>query len=80
MKPISFPQQNCIYAKDQIKFLPLPVYKDPDGQVISCWALTLRERFKLLFTGRMWWRQLPFNSSLQAVLPEIDNPFIKEGK
>jgi len=75
MKPISFTQQNRVYAKDQPGYLPLPVYKAPDGLVISCWGLTLRERFKMLFTGRMWWSQLSFNSPLQPISPNIDNPF-----
>lgn len=40
MIPIEFPEQNCVYAKDQPEYLPLPVHKTPDGMVISCWALT----------------------------------------
>lgn len=75
MIPIEFPEQNCVYAKDQPEYLPLPVHKTPDGMVISCWALTWRERFKMLFTGRMWWSVLTFNHPLQPQLPSVDKPF-----
>lgn len=75
MKPIEFPEQNCVYAKDQPEYLPLPVHKTRDGMVISCWALTWRERFKMLLTGRMWWSVLTFNHPLQPQLPSVDRPF-----
>ena len=75
MKPIEFPEQNCVYAKDQPEYLPLPVHKTPDGMVISCWALTWRERVKMLLTGRMWWSVLTFNHPLQPQLPSVDRPF-----
>ena len=75
MKPIGFPEQNCVYAKDQPEYLPLPVHKTEDGMVISCWALTWRERFKMLFTGRMWWSVLTFNYPLQPQLPSVNRPF-----
>ena len=76
MKPIKFPKANATYAKDQPEYLPLPVYREADGLVISCWQLTWRERFKILWTGRMWLRQLTFNQPLQPQLPEVDAPFI----
>jgi len=75
VKPIEFPEQNCVYAKDQPEYLPLPVHKTPDGMVISCWALTWRERLKVAFTGRMWWSVLTFNHPLQPQLPSVDRPF-----
>jgi hypothetical protein len=45
MKPTEFLEQNCVYAKDQPEYLPLPVHRTEDGMVISCWALTWRGRF-----------------------------------
>lgn len=77
MTPIGFPEQNCVYAKDQPEYLPLPVHRTPDGQVTSCWSLSLRERVKLLFTGRLWWTVLTFNTPLQPQCPHVDRPFIK---
>ena len=75
MNPIEFPEQNCVYAKDQPEYLPLPVHKTEYGIVISCWALTWRERFKLLFTERMWLSVLTFRHPLQPQLPSVDSPF-----
>ncbi len=34
MKPIEFEEQNCIYAKDQPEYLPLPAHKTEDGRVM----------------------------------------------
>ncbi len=77
MKPIEFAEQTCIYAKDQPEYMPLPVHKTTEGECTSCWALTLRERLKLLFTGRIYWTQLTFNHALQPIRPSIDSPFSK---
>lgn len=56
MKPINFPEVNVTYAKDQPEYQPLPAFKsdDPMGQVVSCWELSLKERFRILFTGKLW--------------------------
>ena len=75
MKPIEFQEQNCVYAKDQPEYLPLPAHKTEDGVVISCWALTLRERFKILFSGKIWWSILTFNNPIHPQRPSIDSPF-----
>jgi len=75
MKPIEFRGQNCVYAKNQLKYLSLPVYKTLEGEVISCWSLTFRERIKVLFQGRIWWSVLTFNKPLQPQHSSVDNPF-----
>ena len=56
MKPIEFEEQNTVFAKDQPEYLPLPAFRDdsPEGDVISCWQLSFRERFRILFTGKLW--------------------------
>jgi len=75
MKPITFPENNRVYAKDQPEYQPLPCYKTEDGMVVTCWQLTIRERLCVLFTGKMWWSVLTFNSPLQPQLPQVANPF-----
>lgn len=75
MKPVEFPEQNVIYAKDQPEYLPLPVMREPNGDVTSCWALTWRERVRVLFTGRVWVTQKSFNKLLQPILLRVDDPF-----
>lgn len=77
MKPIEFPEQNVIFAKDQPEYLPLPAHKTADGEVISCWSLTLRERLKVLLRGQIWWSVLTFNQPLQPQCPFVDKPFVK---
>jgi hypothetical protein len=77
MKPISFREVNVTLAKDQPEYLPLPVYQD-GSETISCWKLSWRERFKVLFTGRMWYRQMNFRQPLQPQRPEIDCPFARD--
>jgi hypothetical protein len=67
MNPIKFKEQNITFAADQPPYRPLPAFKDksdPQGKVISCWDLTLRERIRVLFTGRIWVSLLSFNQPL----------------
>lgn len=56
MKPIEFPEQTTIVAKDQPEYLPLPAYVDPGprGEVVFCMGLSFKERVILLFTGKLW--------------------------
>ncbi len=75
MKPIDFAQKNCVYAENQPEYLPLPVYKQEDGELWSCWKLTFRERIKVLFTGCFWLGIMTFNQPLQPLRPMIDDPF-----
>lgn len=75
MKPVEFPQQTTVWAKNQPPYLPLPAYTN-DKETISCWKLTLRERIKLLFGGRLWLRQMNFGEALQPQSPSIDTPFV----
>lgn len=66
MKPITFPEHNVIYAKDQPEYIPLPVFKSdtPQGECVSCWSLSFRERIKILFTGKIWVSLMTFNKPL----------------
>ena len=75
MKPIDFKEKIVDFAKDQDKYQTLPAWKDEEGQVISCWKLTLMERIKLLIQGKIWVRQYTFNKALQPQLLQIEYPF-----
>lgn len=75
MKPIEFPEQNVVIAKDQKPYIPLPAYHGDNGQVISCWSLTLRERIVLLFTGKLWLHVLTFGQPLQPIKLTSGAPF-----
>jgi hypothetical protein len=79
MKPVKFPGSNCTYAENQPEYLPLPVHRTDDGVVTSCWTMTWRERLRVLFTGRIWWRVLTFNHPLQPQVPLVVSPFEPDG-
>ena len=66
MKPIKFKHQNTVFAKNQPEYGNLPALKikSPEGEVISCWGLTFRERMRILFTGKIWVSLMSFNKPL----------------
>lgn len=76
MKPVPFFEQNNVYAENQPQYQPLPVHKTADGEVISCWRLSIFERVRVLFTGRIWFRTLTFNEPLQPQGPCVEYPFV----
>jgi hypothetical protein len=80
MKPISFKGQNCIYAKDQPEYLPLPAFKEPDGKIISCWKMSFKERIRVLFSGVIWHSCLTFNKPLQPLKLDVLNPLKEKEK
>jgi hypothetical protein len=65
-----------VIAKHQVQYLPLPAYQfdDEEGRVLFCWRLSLWERIRLLFTGRVWHQVLTFNRGLQPQLLSVDKP------
>jgi hypothetical protein len=75
MSPIEFPEQTVVWAKNQPPFLPLPAWTN-ERETISLWKLTWRERIALLFTGRLWHRQMNFGHKLQGVSMSVETPFI----
>ncbi len=74
MYPVTFPEVTAIYAKNQPEYRPLPACVDGD-RTTTCWHLTLLERLKLLFTGRLWLQQLNFGGPLQPQLPTVNTPY-----
>jgi hypothetical protein len=66
MKPVKFKHQNVVFAEDQPEYGSLPSLKldTPQGEVISCWKLSFKERIKVLFLGRVWMSLMSFNKPL----------------
>ncbi len=66
MKPIKFKEQNCTFAENQPEYLPLPAFKNDskEGEVVSCWKLSLTERIRILLYGNLWVSLLSFNMPL----------------
>lgn len=66
MKPIKFKECNTIFAKDQPEYGQLPAFKNKSdqGEVISCWNLSIKERIRILLFGKIWLELLTFNKPL----------------
>jgi hypothetical protein len=79
MTPEKFDGANVSFAQDQGEYLTLPAYIDNtnQGEVITCWKLSWWELLCLLFTRRLWFRQLTFRHGLQPILPQVEYPFEK---
>lgn len=74
MKPIEFPEQNVIFAKDQPEYQPLPAHKDELGIVTTCWELSPEERQILISNGKIYLQLMTFNQPLQPVSLHVLNP------
>lgn len=66
MNPRKFKEQNCTYAVNQPEYIPLPALKI-NGEVISCWKMSLSEKIRILFTGRVWISLMCFNEPLMPI-------------
>lgn len=66
MKPIEFPEQNVVFAKNQPEYNPLPAHivDEPEGRVIFCYELSFRERIRVFLTGKLWGSLMTFNKPL----------------
>ena len=74
MKPINFGESNVIYAKDQPEYRQLPALKfeNDEGTMVCCYKLSIKERIKLLFTGKLWMSMMTFNKPLMPIYPTVD--------
>ena len=66
MKPVKFKHQNVVFGENQPEYGSLPALRidGTDGEIISCWKLSFKERVKVLFTGRIWLDLKTFNKPL----------------
>jgi len=65
MIPISFKEQNFIYAKDQPEYLPLPAYRTKDGHVGAYHEKNVLKCYLLV----------TFEKPLQPQKVDADSPF-----
>ncbi len=77
MKPSKFPQANASFGEGQPHVEPLPAFfgQSPEGEVISCWGMTWRERLRVIFTGRVWVVVQTFNNPLQPMILDVAEQF-----
>jgi len=82
MQPVEFPEVNQRIAEQQEGYATLPVHRlqDDEGSILCCWQLSWGERFRILFTGRMWHWILTFNKPLQPQMLTVENPFPGESE
>jgi len=74
IRATEFKEQTAVLAKDQPEYIPLPVWQD-DRETISCYRITWRDRFRVLFGAKLWLIQLHFGGPLQPQLPTLEYPF-----
>lgn len=69
MKPIEFPEQNVVFAKDQPEYNPLPAHRtdDRESAVTSCWELSDEDLAEIARTRRIYVTQLTFRHPLQPI-------------
>ena len=80
LKAIKFKECNVTYAKNQPEYLNLPGLSMPDGELITCWELSIAECLKLLRTRKIWLSILTFNNPLQPLKMDVDKPFYVQHK
>ena len=66
MKPIKFKDQTVVFAENQPEYGNLPALRidSLQGEVVTCWKMTLTERLKVIFTGKVWLSLMSFNKPL----------------
>jgi hypothetical protein len=71
MKNVDFKEANTILGSDGVKVLP--AYVDEQNHlVVTCWRMSLWERVKALFSGRVWICTLADKKSVQRSVPCMD--------
>ena len=78
MKPIEFPEQNVVIAKDQPEYIPLPAHVSPNGVVASCWQLDEFDLSIIAKTGKIWVQSATFNHPLQPQLLSVVVPSLPD--
>lgn len=79
MKLIEFPEQTTIIAKNQPQYLPMPAWINvnrSDTPTVCCWKLSIRERLKVLISGKLWHTILTFRQPMQPQRLEVDKPLL----
>ncbi len=67
MKPIEFKEQNMVLGKYQKEYEPLPALVFQDGEVMTCWKLSWKELFKVIFTRKIYLSVQTFCKPLQPL-------------
>lgn len=76
MKPIEFPEQTNVFAKDQPEYMPLPAWINPDpasmGEVISKWKFSEKELQEVIKNnGEFYLTVCTFHGRRQIHIDEV---------
>ena len=55
--PLHFSEANFVLgppAEFEDEVIPLPVRRDPEGKLVSCWSVTAEEIAEICRTGKVW--------------------------
>lgn len=75
MDVVKFKECNITYAENQPEYLPLPALKMDDGEIVTCWKPSIKEKLKIVFKGKIWLNVLTFNKPLQPLRMSANKPF-----
>lgn len=76
MTPLQFLQANTLLGNDP-ECRPLPAFQDT-VETISLYGLSWRERFLLLYSGKLWLRQYNHGMKPQPHVLTTDTPFASQ--
>lgn len=70
LEPVDFPERTQLIAKDQQQYKTLPAHQklNEEGEIVTCWRLSIKDRITILLTGRLWCSIWTFYHPLQPVL------------
>lgn len=71
MKATEFKEQTIVFAKDQPQYSPLPAFRNPEGDVVTCWELSPEELEQVKETGKIYLKVKTFNQPLQPIFSSI---------
>jgi len=75
MKPIKFKESSGMFIGATNDIKPLPVYQN-DDEIISCWKVSLKDKLKILFSGKVWLHVK--GTTMPPVFINSSFPFVKE--
>lgn len=74
MRLIDFPERTKLIAEHQPEYLTMPAHISPEGVITCLWALTWRERLRVLIQGRLWHQIMTFHKPVQPQLISVHRP------
>lgn len=74
MKAIWFEGATHTLAENQPQYTSLPARIETDGVVTTCYQLTWRELWHLIWYRRIWFQQMAFLKPMQPQKPSVVQP------